>query len=63
VEAEAACVAMGGHLASVHSPEDWASIEYLIATSTDASMQSSGSGSGDNGADAWCAVPNTQSAC
>ena len=30
VEAEAACVAMGGHLASAHSPEDWASIEFLI---------------------------------
>ena len=31
VEAEAACVATGGHLASAHSPEDWASIEFLIA--------------------------------
>ena len=31
VDAEAACTAMGGHLASAHSPEDWASIEYLIA--------------------------------
>jgi hypothetical protein len=29
VEAEAACVAMGGHLASIHSPEDWASMELL----------------------------------
>ena len=49
VEAEAACVAMGGHLASAHSPEDWASIEFLIPNTLENT--------------AWCAALNAESAC